>query len=130
MFTTDLMLTGLYPAGFVNAPAMAMLGLLGGSLRRVRIDAALAAAIGIIATFLFSAVSDTFTWLILYAAHPAAWAPMVLAGLVFNVLPALVNGALFAAGVTPTVRAFRAWQQARAPAPKAPLASHASEAAL
>lgn len=110
MALTDFLLSGLYPGGFVNAPAMAILALVGAAFRRVRLDAALSAAIGIASTFLFSVASDTFTWLLLYSTVPGAWLPIVLAGLVFNVIPALVNGALFAASVTPTVRAFRAWQ--------------------
>src|SRR5581483_6830189 len=35
MLMTDLMLSGLYPPGLVNVPAMALLGLAGGALRRV-----------------------------------------------------------------------------------------------
>lgn len=108
---TDVLLTGLYVGGFVNAPAMALLGLTGGALRGAKLDPALSATIGILSTFLFSFAADSFTWLILYRAQPAAWMPIVLAGLVFNVIPALLNGAIFAASVTPTVRAFRAWQQ-------------------
>lgn len=118
MTLTDFLLTGLYPAAFVNAPAMALLGLLGGALRWVDFDGrtradraagvAIAASVGIGATFLFSLAADSLTWLLLYRATPAAWLPMAIAGLAFNVLPALVNGALFAASVTPTVRAFRA----------------------
>jgi hypothetical protein len=123
MAVTDLLLTGLYPGGFVNAPAMALLGLLGGGLRRFEIDPALAAAIGIVGTFLFSLAADVLTWFLLYRREPDALAPILVAGLVFNVIPALVNGALFATSVTPTVRAFRAWQRSRAPAATAPPAS-------
>jgi hypothetical protein len=129
MLLTDLALTGLYPGGLVNVPAMALLGLLGGALRRVELDPATSAAIGIVATFLFSAAADSVTWLVLYADVPEAWAPMVMLGLAFNVIPALVNGALFAASVAPTVRAFRAWRgparaQGRAPGvpPESPAA--------
>lgn len=127
MALTDFLLTGLYPAGFVNAPAMALLGLLGGAFRRTKIDPALAAAIGILSTFLFSVAVDAFTWLLLYASEPAALAPIVLAGLVFNVIPALVNGALFAASVGPTTRAFHAWQRAQTP-PRATTPAPASDA--
>ena len=126
MALTDFLLTGLYPAGFVNAPAMALLALVGGAMRRIEPDPALSAVFGILATFLFSAASDALTWLLLYANEPAALAPLVLMGLAFNVLPALVNGALFAASVGPTVRAFRAWTEAgraRAPPAPAPLGS-------
>lgn len=130
MALTDLLLTGLYPPAFVNAPAMALLALVGGALRLVRIDPALAAAIGILSTFLFSVAADALTWLMLYPGEPRALAPLVLAGLVFNVVPALVNGALFAASVGPTVRAFRAWQEATRPQARAtapPTASHAAD---
>lgn len=111
MGITDLMLTGLYPGGFVNAPAMGLLGLLGGLLRRFDLDAAACAAIGILATFLFSLAADTLTWLLLYASVGSAWSAIVLAGFAFNVVPALVNGALFAASVPATRRAYQAWQQ-------------------
>lgn len=124
MLVTDLALTGLYPPGLVNVPAMALLGLLGGALRRVDWSgspgAVLAGAVGIAATFAFSVASDAATWLLLYADRPAALAPLVLVGLAFNVLPALVNGALFATGVGPCVRAFAAWRGARPPAPATP----------
>lgn len=115
MALTDVMLTGLYPGGFVNAPAMALLALVGGALRGAKIDPALAATIGILSTFLFSVAADAFTWLILYADTPSALGPIVIAGLVFNVIPALVNGALFAASVGPTRRAFAAWREAQPP---------------
>ena len=137
MALTDFLLTGLYPLGFVNAPAMALLGLAGALLRRLDWEGAgasgraagllLAASVGIAGTFAFSVATDLLTWMLAYRA-PEALAPIVLAGLAFNVLPALVNGALFAAAVTPTLRAFRAagWAPAGAPtmappAPDAPL---------
>lgn len=110
MALTDMLLTGLYPGGYVNAPAMALLGIIGGSLRRVSLDPALSAAIGIVGTFLFSVAADTITWLLLYRGETAALWPIVLAGLVFNSIPAIVNGALFAAAVAPTRRAFEAWR--------------------
>ena len=108
MLLTDLLLTGLYPGGFVNAPAMALLAVVGGAFRGRTPDPMLAATVGIASTFLFSAAADSLTWLVLYAGRPEAWLPIVLAGLAFNVLPALVNGALFAACVGPTARAFAA----------------------
>lgn len=130
MAITDLMLTGLYPPGFVNAPAMALVALAGAMVpRRAAIDPALAGAIGIVATFAFSVVADAFTWLLLYADAPEALPPMVLAGLVFNVIPALVNGALFAASAGPTVRAFRAWQARSPQGPGAPGAASRAPAA-
>lgn len=126
MAITDFLLTGLFPLGFVNVPAMALLGLAGGLLQRIDFDgptrsekiagAALAASLGIAGTFLFSAASDLLTWLLVTGAEPNALLPMILAGLAFNVLPALLNGALFALSVGPTVRAFRA---AAAPTPPA-----------
>lgn len=131
MALTDFLLTGVYVGGFVNAPAMALLGLAGGAFRRHTPDPMLAAAVGIVATFLFSLAADTLTWLVLYSAEPALWLPIALAGLAFNVLPALVNGALFAASVGPTARAFRAWREARpprAPAMPAPASPPAAEA--
>lgn len=136
MALTDLLLTGLYPGGFVNAPAMALLALLGGALRAYPFDgasrahrvagAAMAAAVGVLGTFAFSLASDALTWLLLYAARPEALAPMILAGLAFNVIPALANGALFALSVGPTVRAFRV---ARARAPPAPSTTGAASPA-
>ncbi len=139
MALTDFLLTGLLPTGFVNAPAMALLGLAGGALRGVdlvggtpaeRLAGRLTAlAVGIVGTLAFSVASDTGTWLLVaeYRGDPAAWRAIVAAGLVFNALPALVNGALFAATVTPVARASAALGQgppretvaARAPAPDA-----------
>jgi hypothetical protein len=118
MLLTDFMLTGLFPPGFVNVPAMALLALLGAGMRRFdfvggsRVERAtglaLAASLGVACTLLFSVAADSLTWLLLYADAPAAWAPLVLAGLAFNVVPAFVNGVLFAASIPPTVKAYRA----------------------
>jgi hypothetical protein len=112
MALTDLLLTGLYPIAFVNVPAMALLGLVGGALRRVdwsgAAGAMIAASVGIAGTFAFSAASDAGTWALLYADNPAALAPLVLLGLAFNVIPALANAALFAFSVGPCVRAQEA----------------------
>jgi len=120
MLVTDLMLTGLYPPGLVNVPAMMLLGLAGGALRRVDYRGAsgamLAGALGIASMFLFSVASDVATWAILYAPRTEALAPIVVLGLAFNVVPALVNGALFAASVGPCVSAFDAWRPREAPA--------------
>ena len=128
MALTDFLLSGLYPAGFVNVPAMALLGLMGGMLRRFdfvggsRADRAagvlFAAFFGLAGTLVFSLATDAATWLLLYRQEPAALAPLLLAGLAFNVIPALVNALLFALSVQPTARAFAA-ARARAPAPQA-----------
>lgn len=129
MLVTDLMLTGLYPLGFVNVPAMALLALAGAALRRFDWDGAsradrfagrvFAFVAGVAGTLLFSVASDTLTWLVVAPGSASAWRLLVLAGLAFNVLPALANGALFAASVSPVARAFRALRAGgpRAPAP-------------
>lgn len=128
MLLTDFFLTGLYPTAFVNVPAMMGLGLLGGLCRRIdftgttradRIAGALfAASLGVASTFVFSVLADTLTWALVLRAAPSAWAGLVLAGLAFNVLPAFVNGALFAASVGPTRAAFEALDRARARQPQ------------
>ena len=127
MLVTDLLLTGLYPLGFVNVPAMALVALAGAALRRVDFDGAspadrvagraFAFAAGFAGTLLFSVASDTGTWLFVAPGSPSAWVALVLAGLAFNALPALANGVLFAAAVSPVARAFRAL---RAGGPRAP----------
>ena len=123
MLMTDFLLTGLYPGSLVNAPAMALLGLAGGAFRRVDFAGAagraLAASCGIAATLAFSVAADSLTWALVLRGAPGAWAPIVLAGLAFNALPALANGALFALTVAPTRRAFDALR-AGAPAAQAP----------
>jgi len=121
MLMTDLMLSGLYPPGLVNVPAMALLGLAGGALRRVDwsglAGALLAASAGLASMLLFSAASDAATWLLLYRETPAALGALVLAGLAFNVVPALANALLFAFSVGPCVRAHDALRQASRPSP-------------
>ncbi len=119
MAITDFLLTGLLPTGFVNAPAMALLGLAGGGLRRVNLVGSaherlagrlVAGTAGILGTLAFSIVSDTGTWLLVqeYRGNIDAWRAIVAAGLVFNALPALLNGMLFAAAVTPVAQAVQA----------------------
>lgn len=130
MLVTDLLLTGVYPLGLVNAPAMALLALLGAAMRGVdflggsRAERAtglvLAACAGIVCTLVFSVAADSLTWLLVYSGEPAAWAPLVLAGLAFNLLPALANAVLFSASVAPVLRAHRALAVAEAPAVLAP----------
>lgn len=134
MVLTDLLLSGLAPAAFVNAPAMALIGLAGGLLPRSIVHAlaardadrsrgavrmagqvaavSTAASLGIVLTLLFSVATDTLTWLVIPEARalPGAWQTLIVAGLAFNALPALVNGILFAITVGPTVRAMDAWR--------------------
>jgi hypothetical protein len=111
MAATDLLLSGLQPTGLANIPAMAMLGLAGGALRAIdwaapgRSQAAasriLAGCIGFAATLAFSVVADATTWALVpeYRATPGALTALVAAGLLFNVVPAVVNAVLFAVAV-------------------------------
>ncbi|HEX2065697.1 MAG TPA: hypothetical protein VHI93_02695, partial [Candidatus Thermoplasmatota archaeon] len=120
MALSDVLLTGLQPVPFANAPAMALLGVLGGALRRLDWEArrpaqawanrALAAAVGVAATLLFSVAADVLTWAAVpeLRAQPGALRLLVAAGLAFNVVPALANALLFAAATAPAVRAWRA----------------------
>ncbi|HUR63430.1 MAG TPA: DUF6580 family putative transport protein [Candidatus Thermoplasmatota archaeon] len=120
MLLSDLVLTGLQPTPLVNGPAMALLGLLGGALRgldwgsrrpaQAGANRALAAAVGVAATLLFSVAADALTWAIVpeYRAQPGSLRILVAAGLLFNVLPAVANALLFGAATAPTVRAWRA----------------------
>lgn len=128
MALTNLLLSGLYPPAFVNVPAMALVGLFGAALRGIDFVGAnraeraagvtFAAAFGVLATVMFSVATDAATWLLLYADRPDAFAPLVAAGLAFNAIPALANGAVFALSVAPTVRAFAATRdQAASPSP-------------
>jgi uncharacterized membrane protein len=128
MLLSDLVLTGFQPTPLVNAPAMALLGLLGGALRgldwgtghaaRRWANRVLAGAVGVAATLLFSVAADALTWAVVpeYRAQPGSLRLLVAAGLLFNVLPAAANAVLFGAATAPTVRAWRA-AQATAPRP-------------
>src|SRR5258705_10687797 len=99
MAFTDALLTGLLPAPFVNVPAMALLGALGGALRRIHwsrrggaeavFNAALAFAIGVAATILFSTAADVLTWVLLPEARstPGSLQALVVAGWVFHLPP-------------------------------------------
>lgn len=119
MAISNLLITGLYLVPFANAPAMALVGAMGGLLRgvdfsgRTRADRwagrALAAACGIVATVLFSVAADVATWLVVpeYRALPGSLRVLVLQGLAFNAVPAVANAALFAAGVGPVAAAVR-----------------------
>lgn len=120
MTITNLLLTGLYVVPFANAPAMALVGLLGGLLRTVEFGGAsrtdrwagrfLAASCGILATAIFSLAADVATWALVteYRETPGSLRVLVLAGLAFNVLAAAVNAVLFAAAVGPVSAAARA----------------------
>lgn len=117
MALTDVMLTGLQPSPFANAPAMAVVGLLGALVGRLRVGrehapavALVAAACGAVATLLFSVLADLLTWLVVpeFRADPATLRPLVVAGLAFNAVSAAVNAVLFAAAVGPVARAAEA----------------------
>lgn len=120
MAFTDLLLTGLHLVSFANAPAMALVGVMGGLLRgvdftgRTRGDRwagrLLAASCGLAATVLFSVAADLATWALVpdFRGTPGALRTLVLAGLAFNAVPAAVNAALFAAAVGPVAAAARA----------------------
>lgn len=127
MALTNLVLSGLHPAAWVNAPAMALVGVMGAAFGRLPSGdgraavAAWAAAAGMLGTFLFSVASDAATWLVAPETRgdPAVLRAYLLAGLAFNALPALVNGVLFSAAVGPVARAFAARGITRAQAPPA-----------
>lgn len=120
MAASDLAISGLQPVPFVNAPAMALLGLMGGALRHLDwsstrrsqawANGMLAAALGVVATLLFSVASDALSWALVpdYRSQPGALGILVAAGLVFNVVPAAINGVLFAVATPAAVRAWRA----------------------
>jgi len=119
MAITNVLLTGFYVVPFANAPAMALVGVLGGVLRRVDFTGRtpadrwagrlLAASCGILATALFSITADVATWALVpeYRAAEGSLRVLVLAGLGFNVLAATVNAVLFAAAVGPVSVAAR-----------------------
>ncbi len=125
MATTDFLLTGLLPSPFANVPAMALVALAGATLRHIdfggttpldRITGlALAATAGFASTLLFSIGADTATWLMIpeLRGDPRAWQIIVIQGLIFNVIPALVNAALFAAAVGPVSHAMQTLHQSK-----------------
>lgn len=122
MALTDFLLSGLLVSAYANAPAMALVGATGGWLGRARAldgDAggrAVAASAGILATFLFSVLSDVLTWALVpeFRVSLALLQVRILAGLAFNAVPALTNAALFAVAVAPVQRAFRALRRDQA----------------
>lgn len=114
MALTDLLISGLAPVAFANAPAMALLGLLGGLVGRWRLGredgwttALASAACGAVGVVLFSLASDLLTWALVpdYQSDPAALRVLVAAGLVFNVVPAIAAAVVFALAVGPVARA-------------------------
>lgn len=113
MLLSDLAISGLVPTAFVNVPAMALVGVAGAWLPRLDGVArtAAAASAGLIATFAFSVVSDTADWLLLpeLRGEVAVWQARVVAGLVFNVVPALTNAGLFALAIGPVHAAMTAY---------------------
>lgn len=142
MVATNLLLTGLHPVLLVNSPAMALLGALGGWLSRFvdfgqrgeggALAAGVAALAGALATVLFSVAADLASWALFLAPSGASTATLrvlVLAGLAFNAVPALVNVALFAGALAPTLRALRAAGLLPAPPAQAPPEATPSTAA-
>lgn len=119
MAITNVLLTGFYLVPFANAPAMALVGVLGGALRRVDFSGRtpaerwagrlLAASCGILSTALFSITADVATWALTpeYRAAEGGLRVLVVAGLAFNVLAATANAALFAAAVGPVSTAAK-----------------------
>jgi hypothetical protein len=121
MAATDVLLSGFLPESFVNLPAMAFLGFVGGLLGAVvdfgqRSDvprplaSALAGFVGVAAVILFSIASDTLSFAFFLLPSGAGWAAyrgLILAGLAFNVVPAAIVGCLFAWMLFPTLRAAR-----------------------
>lgn len=122
MIASDLLISGpnlLVMA--VNAPAMGLLGAAGALLpRRLftekgtrTLAAALAGFMGIALTFGFSLVADAADYALRVGLGEGVWSlraylALAAAGLVFNVLPAILNGALFFGATGPTIRALGA----------------------
>lgn len=111
MIGTNLLLSGLAPTAYVNVPAMALVGLIGGMMRGINFQTPqgkfLAAITGFIATLAFSVAADSLAWAIVpeFRGSVALLEIRVIAGLAFNLLPAIVNALLFAAVCGPTQRA-------------------------
>lgn len=120
MVFSNFFLTGLLPSAFANAPAMALIGLLGGLIRPLDVSGAntmdrwtgriLASIIGFVGTLLFSATSDALEWVLVPELRGGAdiLVARIIAGWIFNILPAVLNAVLFAATVVPIHGAFRA----------------------
>lgn len=114
MALTNLAISGLHPAAFANAPAMALLGVLGGAVGRLRLaregrmaSAVLAAACGALGVLAFSVAADALTWTLVpeTRAHGQALGAYVALGLSFNALPAVAAAIVFALAVAPVARA-------------------------
>ncbi len=129
MGMSDVILSGFTPTAFVNVPAMAVVGLIGGLLRR---GAFLAqpgrvplAALGILMTFAFSVLADATEWLLIpeFRSEPGFLVARIAGGLAFNVIPALTNGVLFAVVVPSVQIAFR--QPVPTGHPQSPMAATA-----
>ncbi len=112
MGISDLLLSGVVPSGFVNVPAMAMIGLLGGILRRVNFSGtpgrAMAAIVGFTATIGFSVVADVGDWLLIpeFRGDTAYLRARIAAGLIFNIVPAVLHAVLFALVCGPVQQIF------------------------
>lgn len=126
MGISDVFLSGFLPTAFVNVPAMALVGLLGGVLRRVDFTGgagkAMAAFLGVIATLLFSVTADVAEWLLVpeFRGDMTYLQVRVAAGLVFNAVPAVVHGFLFAVVAGPVQDAFRTPRPDPARSPTSP----------
>jgi hypothetical protein len=116
MAFTDVLLSGFLPAAFVNAPAMALLGAIGGLWHGRPLEgdrrawAMIAACAGIVLTFAFSITADFVSWLVVpeFRHSTSALVATIMLGLSFNAIPALTNGFLFAVTVVPVTQAFAA----------------------
>lgn len=126
MTITNLYLSGLHPVMLANGPAMALLGLAGGWLgpwlqrpsndtidRRLRVVTLF--CVGFFGVLAFSVLSDTMDYLLVHGVTPegrsiglSALPAKLLAGLAFNLIPALVNSVPFWAGTMPLLHALAA----------------------
>ncbi len=116
MLVTNLLLTGLLVVSFANVPAMALVGAAGGLFQRPPVGRdpwsrrILAACIGFVATMVFSVAADVATYAIVpeIRSTPGALERLILAGLLFNLVPGFVNAMLFGMAVEPVRRAMTA----------------------
>jgi hypothetical protein len=127
------MLGSVGPSALASAAAVALLGGLAGLLGRAGFPGArrtvpgtlAAAALGAGMQLAFSVLADSAGWAVsALPSGPAAlplWAPVVAGGLLFNLLPAGFQAALFVAALHPVLHALRAagLVDARAPARRA-----------
>lgn len=90
---------------------------------------------GLFLTFGYSVASDSVTWvfynLILHDAPDAAtgqlWTTLVIMGLVFNIVPAILHGILFAASLPPILRGLDAASLLPEPKPSPPPAAETTD---